>query len=410
MATYRVLVFGSTGTGKTSLCNSLTGQKMPVNSSARGVTFKSHTFDSIEFGKNNLIITDTIGLNESDGGTIPAASAATELLQLLNNSKEGYNLLVHVMKAPRITKTHKDNYKLFYERIVQKDIPVILVATGCENDNPMSKWAEENTEHFEKDGFEYREVLATCFIEGGRFESNYAPLRAESKNLVLDAIARYALPSPKKIYFDESTQHGLVELVSEDPLFKLERLYLIDKGIIYSLTIKTKRGQVAAEHFRNKIIKESSYKNSTPDSAIAIYAQYKNIPYEHRVDKQGMSYLYAAWSHDLLNKEFDRVIILFLEKGQSNLKYLKPFYEYAYKRFGTNLSSDNELLMEDADQKLKRKMKDELESEVKKEEHISGPKFDEVTTDSNEKIKMNLQKAKENKTNSDESARMLLQE
>jgi ABC-type Fe3+/spermidine/putrescine transport system ATPase subunit len=99
-----------------------------------------------------------------------------------------------------------------------------------------------------------------------------------------------------------------------------------------------------------------------------------------------------------------------LEKGQSNLKYLKPFYEYAYKRFGTNLSSDNELLMEDADQKLKRKMKDELESEVKKEEHISGPKFDEVTTDSNEKIKMNLQKAKENKTNSDESARMLLQE
>ncbi len=211
MATYRVLVFGSTGTGKTSLCNSLTGQKMPVNSSARGVTFKSHTFDSIEFGKNNLIITDTIGLNESDGGTIPAASAATELLQLLNNSKEGYNLLVHVMKAPRITKTHKDNYKLFYERIVQKDIPVILVATGCENDNPMSKWAEENTEHFEKDGFEYREVLATCFIEGGRFESNYAPLRAESKNLVLDAIARYALPSPKKIYFDENSFEELLK-------------------------------------------------------------------------------------------------------------------------------------------------------------------------------------------------------
>ncbi len=213
-----------------------------------------------------------------------------------------------------------------------------------------------------------------------------------------------------KIAFDPITKHGLIELPSNDPKLKQERLYIIEKGIVYSLTIVSKNDNEAAENLRNRILKETVYKSSTADSAIPIYAQYKNISYGRRIDQQGMMYLYAAWSHDLTNKDFVRVIILFLERGKSNLKFLKPFYEYAYKKFGSNLSSDNEFLLETASEKLKRRMKEDLESEVKKEEQILAPKYDGKFDSPEEKIKYNLQKAKEGKINSDDSDKVLLQE
>ena len=68
----RVLIFGSTGTGKTSLCNSLTGQKMKATSSARGNTFETHTYQPFELDGKRIYVTDTVGLDESDKGTVPA--------------------------------------------------------------------------------------------------------------------------------------------------------------------------------------------------------------------------------------------------------------------------------------------------------------------------------------------------
>jgi len=214
----------------------------------------------------------------------------------------------------------------------------------------------------------------------------------------------------KKVSFNPVTGQGILELESDDPKYRVERLYLIEKGMIYSLTIKTKKGLAQSEDFRNKMLSEVKFKNTTTDSAIPIYAQYKNISYGNRVDQQGMTYLYAAWSHDLGNRDFVRVIILFLERGKSNLKFLKPFYEYAFKKFGSNLSADNEFLLETPDEKLKRRMKEELENEIKKEENANAPKFEGNFSTPDDKIKFYLQKAKEGKQNSDDSEKVLLQE
>jgi hypothetical protein len=209
-------------------------------------------------------------------------------------------------------------------------------------------------------------------------------------------------PNATRISFDKASSHGLIELPSDDPKYLTERLFIIEKGIIYSMTIRTK--------IRERVLRETTYKNSTIDSAIPIYAQYKNISYGRRIDQQGMTYLFAAWSHDLANREYIRVIIVFLERGKSNLKFLKPFYEYAYKKFGSNLSSENDVLLETADEKLKRRMKEELEGEVKKEEQVNNPKFEGNFSSPEDKIKFYLQKAKETKTNSDDSEKVLIQE
>lgn len=217
-------------------------------------------------------------------------------------------------------------------------------------------------------------------------------------------------PETLRISYDLYTNHGLIQLPSDDPQYRVERLYILEKGIIYSMSLRTKIDNIAAEHFRERILLESVYKSSTADAAISIYAQYKNIPYDRRVDQQGMTYLFAAWSHDLGNRDFVRVIILFLERGKSNLKFLKPFYQYAYKKFGSNLSSGEDMVLETVEEKLKRKIKEELEIEIKKEDQKHILKAEAVFNNSDEKIKYFLQKAKENKTNSDDNDRILIQE
>lgn len=218
---------------------------------------------------------------------------------------------------------------------------------------------------------------------------------------------------PKKaklISFNSKTNQGLIELISDDPKFRIERLYIIEKEIVYSITLRTRKENVSAENFRKMLLSDTHYKSSNVDSAIPIYAQYKRINYSGRVDQQGMTYLFSAWSHDLSNREYIRVIILFLERGKSNLKFLKPFYEYAYKRFGSNLSAENDQLLESADEKLKRKVKEELEGEVRSEEAKNNPQNEGNFSSPDEKIKFYLQRAKENKNNSDDSEKILIQE
>lgn len=214
-------------------------------------------------------------------------------------------------------------------------------------------------------------------------------------------------PEAEKIVYLNQENWGLVTLPSDDPKYRRERLYVIDKGIIYPLLIKTRIGHKAAENFRLKVLKEIRYKSTSSDSAISIYAQYKRLHYGQRVDQQGMTYLFSAWSHDLNNKEFVRVIIYFLERGKLNLKYLKPFYEYAYRKFGSTLSADSENLTETAGEKLKRKMDEEFNEQVKNESDKISPAFEGQFSTSEEKVKYYLQKAKDKNSNSDEKEKVL---
>lgn len=200
MNTFRVLVFGATGTGKTSLCNILTGKSRPTNNGAQGVTAKTHRYSGfIEEGRC-IEIVDTVGLHESNFGTVPADKAIVQLVELLENSKEGFNLLIHVTRASRITEEHEEDYKFFVEKMTQGNIPVILVVTGCENESPMQVWIERNRRPFER--FSYKEIIPTCLASGGPMEAHFAPLREESRRVVIQSIARDSLPKSFKIYGD----------------------------------------------------------------------------------------------------------------------------------------------------------------------------------------------------------------
>lgn len=194
----RVLVFGATGTGKTSLCNALTGKARPTGSGARGTTKKSHCYPKFKTDNCEIELIDTVGLHESSHGTVPAEQAVLELIELLENARDGFSLLVHVTRASRITKEHDDDYKFFVEKMTQGRIPVILTVTGCENEHPMNSWIKKNKNAFSR--FAYKELVPTCFATGGPMEHLFEPLRVKSRKHLLSSIAHNALPEPIKLY------------------------------------------------------------------------------------------------------------------------------------------------------------------------------------------------------------------
>lgn len=198
MTKIRVLVYGTTGIGKTSLCNSLTGRARATDDGARGVTAKSHQYGVFEHNGRKIELIDTVGLHESSRGTVPADQAVRQLIELLKNAKEGFSLLVHVTRASRITKEFEDDHKFFVEQLTQQKIPVLLVATGCENDSPMQDWVDRNRSAF--DAFAFSSIIATCFATGGALETHYIPLREESRNNVLTGILDHALATPVLLY------------------------------------------------------------------------------------------------------------------------------------------------------------------------------------------------------------------
>jgi hypothetical protein len=203
------------------------------------------------------------------------------------------------------------------------------------------------------------------------------------------------------IRFDQESSLGFVTIAKSVNEFS-EKIYYLNEGIIYPISLKTNLDYGLARFSRDKLIKELKFKLSNKDSAIPIYAEYKQINYQDRIDQKGMIYLFSAWSHDTSNKDFIRVIILFLERGKTNIKYLRPFYEYAFKKFGSSFSNEKEFLIESPEEKLKRKMSEELEKEATDAAKSISPKYEGDISDKDEKIKSMLQKAKEKKVNSDE--------
>ncbi len=249
--------------------------------------------------------------------------------------------------------------------------------------------------------------------DGGSFFASLVYLRDVSyMDLVYQLFILYnrkfLIPeNTKSLKFDSKSKVGIIELPHNDSKYSRERLFIIEKGYVYPILITTRQKDQLALNFRTKFIDELKFKSSSKDSAIPIYAKYKQLLYSQRLTQKGMGYLYSAWSHDLDNKDYVRVIILFLERGKLNLKYLNPFYDFAYKKFGSTLSSESGYLNETASEALKRKIETDLENEISQEKNRESTRVDGQFNDPEEKIKYQLQKAKDLKINSDDSEKVL---
>jgi len=188
-----VILFGETGSGKSSVINMLIGTvAAKVSDEAVGCTFK---FELYPTEKYNFY--DTVGLSEGSSGTVTAAQAVSNLVKLLKSLEDGVNLLIFVVKQGRITKSLEANYKLFVSSICMQEVPVILLLTHCEHEVTMGEWWNKNKHHFEKYGMTFGDTISGCATKGENllpvFQDVFKTRCDETKKHLTHAIETHSL-------------------------------------------------------------------------------------------------------------------------------------------------------------------------------------------------------------------------
>jgi hypothetical protein len=89
------------------------------------------------------------------GGFLNAIVNADKLMKELKD-KGGVHLLLYCIKAGRIPPTFVTNYRLFYDFFFEEKIPVALIVTHLEREDPMDDWYMQN-----KGSFKYHAVNTT---------------------------------------------------------------------------------------------------------------------------------------------------------------------------------------------------------------------------------------------------------
>jgi hypothetical protein len=191
MATKNVILFGESGSGKSSIINMLSdnGHIAPTSSGARGCTFESHPFDVNVHGVP-IKLWDTAGLDEGDAGRVPKSDAIVLLYKLVRSLSDGVNLLMFVMRAPRIKTSVSQNWKLFHQVICQLNVPIVIAITGLENLDNMDQWWRDNKGVFQSYGL--NPVGSACITatrgrrrgEGYLFDPEYEESREKVRNLI----------------------------------------------------------------------------------------------------------------------------------------------------------------------------------------------------------------------------------
>ena len=196
-----IIIFGETGTGKSSLINMLGGAPLAgVSSQALGFTFANAPY-LITLGEQTYRIWDTAGLNEGQQGTIPAEDALNNLKNLVQSLGDGINLLVYCFRGTRFRDILRVNYDMFTGIICQKQVPVVAVITGLENESPMDSWWEANQKEFKNRDLVFAGQACVTTSKGKQMKDDsfmYEEEYQESEEKVRELLQKHCTKDPWK--------------------------------------------------------------------------------------------------------------------------------------------------------------------------------------------------------------------
>ncbi|KAF9444441.1 hypothetical protein P691DRAFT_807353 [Macrolepiota fuliginosa MF-IS2] len=146
-----IIIFGESGSGKSSVVNMLVGRPVAKTSSGvRGCTFDSCAYDVDVLGQP-MKLWDTAGLDEGETGRIPHSKSVVNLYKLvLDLGSNGVSLLMFVTR-PRFKDSTLKNWKLFHEIICQKKVPSVIIITGLELEEDRDEWWWKNRSELAED-------------------------------------------------------------------------------------------------------------------------------------------------------------------------------------------------------------------------------------------------------------------
>ncbi|KAG1720683.1 P-loop containing nucleoside triphosphate hydrolase protein [Suillus paluster] len=193
MAIKNIVLFGESGVGKSSIINLLAGKKVAKTSlDDKHCTLRYEAYD-VTINDVPYRIYDTAGVDgdcRDPSGFIDAVTDAHELMKELNR-KGGPHLLLYCMKAGRIQPSFATNYRLFYEFLFKEKIPVALVVTHLEREDPMDDWYTRNKGSFDRivdrDAVKYVDyvcITAADNLRDPRYRRKYDTSRGEVGDLI----------------------------------------------------------------------------------------------------------------------------------------------------------------------------------------------------------------------------------
>ncbi|KAF8551305.1 hypothetical protein OG21DRAFT_1418241, partial [Imleria badia] len=176
-----VILFGETGVGKSSVINLMAGTEVALTSS----NLEACTLETTEYsftlpGEMSFCIYETVGLNESQKGLDAVLGAIEKAQQLVASVHAGgIDLLLFCIRGGCITAGMQRNYRLFFECVCEKKVPLAFVVTHLEQEDMMENWWERNEKTFEEYGI--RSVAHACVTATPPRVMAHAAKRAESQ-------------------------------------------------------------------------------------------------------------------------------------------------------------------------------------------------------------------------------------
>ena len=192
MSTKNIVIFGQTGTGKSSVVNLMAGKEI-ANTSIETQRCTLHwTEHPIVFDGHSFKVFDTVGMEDHQlemAGYLSAIENTYRLITKLQN-EGGIHLLLFCVRAGRFTSTTQNNYRLFYESLCEKQVPIVLVVTGLEGEQNMDGWWTRSKPTFDKYGVVVDDHACITAIKG--LDHREQQLYEESRHLVRKLIIQHS--------------------------------------------------------------------------------------------------------------------------------------------------------------------------------------------------------------------------
>jgi len=304
-----------------------------------------------------------------------------------------------------------DNFSLELEVGKQKIFNLPVFKKYIEEKNPQVLWQDLFTMDLTGGikSYELGGDLSQLLLNAQRFWKT--PMEEWVYRLyILEKRAEFFKGEIVSIDFNPKNNLGIAKIESKSSRMLREVIYLPEGKNVYTIHFQTYPWDILSRAIRKKFLETLEFKISSPDSGHALYNIYSRLPYHIKVDQEALVYLFSAWSHQTDSKEYLKMVIRFLERGKDNKMQTTPFYEFAYRRFGTNFSTREDTIKESIESRLKRKTSEEFEKELSSEERKKLPDMDGNFQSEEAKMNYYLNKAKEKGPNNDESNKSSLDE
>ncbi|OAX35944.1 hypothetical protein K503DRAFT_772984 [Rhizopogon vinicolor AM-OR11-026] len=197
MLTRNIVLFGQSGAGKSSVINLMAGEVKAKTSPGTERCTMHWEEHLISFGECNYKVFDTIGLEEPQLGVeeyLHAIVNARNLIMKLDN-EGGIDLLLFCVRAGRFTATIQNNYRLFYEWLCEKKVPIVLVITGLEREDNMEDWWTKYKHTFDK--YKISVDGHACITAANKLDGRHQRLYEESRQLIRKLVKEYAYDRPE---------------------------------------------------------------------------------------------------------------------------------------------------------------------------------------------------------------------